>query len=147
MPIAVFDFLTSKGKTFQALSSDFDPIQDGISKAANYCNQKACYIVAVSKMLILIWCNKNVPTCARFPLDVLISRYCDHRSIKSLILPIPNKWLEVVRNSDSSLFPLEYSHDFFSSLPGVGLKMRHLCSETIYDTVIGPAIDCHCIHV
>jgi hypothetical protein len=23
--------------------------------------------------------------------------------------------------------------------------MRHLCSEAIYGTVIGPAIDCHCI--
>jgi hypothetical protein len=23
--------------------------------------------------------------------------------------------------------------------------MRHLCAEAIYDVVVGPAIDCHCI--
>ena len=143
-PSRFIDFLTSKGKNFHPLCSSFDSKKDSISKAPNYCNQKANYIVAMSKKVILRWCLSNVPTC-RTTLDYLVSRYCDYKDINSLRRPIPSDWLLKAEESHSTLFPAEYSHEFYDSLPGVGLKMRHLCSETIYNSILGPAIDCHCI--
>jgi hypothetical protein len=47
--------------------------------------------------------------------------------------------------TSDTLFPKEYQSQFFPNLPGIELKMRNLCAEAIYDIVVGPAIDCHCI--
>ena len=143
-PAKFIDFLTSKAKNFTPLSSDFDPNTDSIKKGPNYCYQKASYIVSMSKQIVLTWISQNDRNC-NMPLDLLKKRYCDYASTNSIIRPIPKVWLTLVEESSSNLFPPIYSHEFFSSLPGVGLKMRHLCAEAIYSQVIGPAIDCHCI--
>jgi hypothetical protein len=47
--------------------------------------------------------------------------------------------------ASSTLFPSIYNSHFYSELPGVGLKMKHLCAEAIHNIFVGPAIDCHCI--
>lgn len=143
-PSLFIDFFTSKAKNFHPLTENFDCTSDGMTKAPNYCNQKAAYIVAMSKIVILRWCIKNEPSCHE-SLDNLISKYADHRSMVSLSQPIPSKWLNAVRCSSDTLFPSNYDPDFFKSLPGIGLKMQHLSSETLYSAPLGPAIDCHCI--
>ena len=144
-PPAFIDFLTSKAKDFTPLQRSFDQSSHGISKSPNYCHQKASYIVAMSKKVVLMWCYKNIAMSSSCLFKSLEEKYCDTRNQESLCACIPIQWLRKCEHSQSSLFPLEYSDSFYSDLPGIGLKMRHLCAEAIYDVVVGPAIDCHCI--
>ena len=144
-PVRFIDFLTSQAKGFQPMSPDYDPMVHAIKKGPNYCYQKASYIVAMSKLVVISWCYRNVPTVNFYSLETLRSMYCDHTNLNSLSRPLPEHWLQAAITSSDTFFPSVYSHNFFSDLPGVGLKMRHLCSESIYADVIGPAIDCHCI--
>jgi hypothetical protein len=143
-PARFFDFLTSKAKDFFPLDSSFDPTSDAICKSPNYCYQKASYIVAMSKKVVLLWCYKNVFGSAQC-WKGLREKYCDISSRESLCLPIPRYWIKSCTENTSTLFPKEYSCLFFEALPGIGLKMRHLCAEAIYNVLVGPAIDCHCI--
>ena len=142
-PSRFFDFLTSKAKDFQP-SYGFNPQTDGISKGPNYCYQKDNYIIAMSKTVILNWAYENgFITLTDFKASRQI--YLDHHNKKAINTALPGKILQACLISNATLFPKEYHHGFYSSLPGIGLKMRHLCAEAIYQNPVGPAIDCHCI--
>ena len=143
-PTKFLDFLTSQAKNFTPLDKNFDEDIDGISKGPNFCFQKAKYIVSTTKLVVLLWCIRNVPSCI-YALEDLQSMYVNHRDHKALCKPIPSEWLDLCELSTNSLFPPNYVHAFYSLLPGIGLKMRHLCAEAIHNTIVGPAIDCHCI--
>lgn len=144
-PVKLLDFLTSKAKDFAPLGSSFDASKDTIMKGPNYCYQKASYILAMSKTVVLLWCHEHLKTCSSITWKTLQSKYCDTRNKESLLKPIPRNWLRECNDSNDTLFPATYSSSFYSNLPGIGLKMRHLCAEAIYNVVVGPAIDCHCI--
>jgi hypothetical protein len=77
--------------------------------------------------------------------NTLQSKYCDTKNKASLLRPIPGCWIRQCNESNHTLFPSTYMSSFYSNLPGIGLKMRHLCAEAIYNVIVGPAIDCHCI--
>ena len=140
-PPKFLDFLTSKAKAFSPIDSSFDLQVDSITKGPNFCYQKARYIVACSKQVVLLWCMQNVRECI-YSFPELKRMYLDTSQSESLQKPLPHLWVDGCALSENTLFPDQYEHDFFSALPGVGLKMRHLCSEAIYKSIIGPAIDC-----
>jgi endonuclease III len=143
-PSKFIDFLTSKAKDFSPLDASFDASTSAIPKGPNYCYQKAKYIVSMSKKLVLIWCQAKITTFSTLP--ILEEKYCNMKNLQeSLCSPLPEPWIEKCEESIDTLFPFKYSKDFFCGLPGIGLKMRHLCAEAIYEVVVGPAIDCHCI--
>ena len=144
-PVQFLDFFTSKAKDFCPLDSSFDHSHENVVKGPNYCYQKARYILAMSKKVVLLWFCKNASTRCSFQWKTLEAKYCDTRDQESLCRPLPPEWLLLCENSQNTLFPKEYCSSFYSSLPGIGLKMRHLCAEAIYGSVVGPAIDCHCI--
>lgn len=144
-PAQFLDFLTSKAKDFCPLDTNFDYSNGNIGKGPNFCYQKARFILATSKKVVLMWCSKNVSSCPSVPWETLMGKYCNRTDQESLCRPIPTEWLLQCDESQDTLFPKEYRSSFFSSLPGIGLKMRHLCAEAIYGLVVGPAIDCHCI--
>jgi hypothetical protein len=144
-PSTFLDFLTSNAKDFIPLERSFDRSTDGIAKSPNYCYQKARYIVAMSKRVVILWCQQHISTSSLSCWKTLQDKYCNTTCLVSLCEPLPRIWLKKCAGDMSTLFPKEYSESFFSALPGIGLKMRHLCAEAIYDSVVGPAIDCHCI--
>lgn len=142
-PGKFIDFLTSKAKNFQPTTANFNVQSDSISKGPNYCFQKAKYITLMSKTVVLRWCLLNglyqsidQPSITKLYLEPA------HTSLTN---PLPPAWIESCLGDTKTLFPPIYDHDFYSTLPGIGLKMRHLCAEGIYNTPVGPAIDCHCI--
>jgi hypothetical protein len=142
-PFLFWDFLNCQAKDFTPKSPNFNQQKDGIGKGPNYCYQKTRFIIATTKLLVLRWCVCNISGLPSLP-KVQI-KYTNTAEDESLLTPIPQAWLQLCQSSCNSLFPSNYDSHFYTNLPGVGLKMRHLCAEAIHCIYVGPAIDCHCI--